>query len=85
MSVLSISLPEGGVWPDSGTAWLLHLQLDPHLEQWLQAHNSSALLWAGHHVAGPEAELPGSQLSGLPQPYSPGLPGLGARLPSQTL
>ncbi len=87
MDVLKSSLPlhKGGVWPDSGLGWLLHLQLDPHLEQWLQAHNSSAVLWAGHHVAGPEAELSGSQLSGLPQPHSAGLLGLGARLPPKTL
>ena len=78
-------LPEGGVWPDSGTGRLLHLQLDSHLEQWLQAHNSSPVLWAGHHVAGPETELPGSQLSGVPQPHLPGLPGLGARFPSKAL
>lgn len=72
----------GCVWAGTCPGGLLHLQSDTHLEQWLQAGSGCAVLWAGYHVAGPQAVLLGRLLCGLSQPGCHGVHCLGAWLPS---
>lgn len=83
---MSEPLPVAGVvWFDSRIWIYTGMQLDPFVEQWLQAHSRSLLLWLGHHVAGFEILISRGLLSGVPQPDSAHLSLLGEGLPSRLL